>query len=404
MNAEKKSWTESYGMNFDPVSHSVNTDPAYFELEREKIFKKSWINICRIDELSEPGSFVVKEIEVWRTSVVITRDPAGKLHAFHNSCRHRGNKIVMSGAKQAGLARGFMCVFHGWTYDLAGKLTYVPDEEAFCKKLDHDDLSLKAISIDVWRGFVFLNLQTPPAQSLVEFLGEWGRRTSEYPFETMKAYVRYSVTAACNWKIFMDAFQEGYHVCTLHRKGAYKPFASKENPFAHMYDLELFPSGHRRFSFPANLEFEPTFSTQLAMKFAPSNIYGYNESAGGVGGVNRAGRKDWAFDLGIVFPNTQFLLGNGWFLYYNYWPIAVDKTRFEARYYLLPASNAAERVSIENSEAALRDVLQEDFCTVEDTQASLKSGAISHMQLSDEEVSCRFNYDLIDRLVRVGES
>ncbi len=95
----------------------------------------------------------------------------------------------------------------------------------------------------------------------------------------------------------------------------------------------------------------------------------------------------------------EMLLGNGWYLYYTYWPIAVDKTRFVLQYFLPPAKNAAQRVSLENAEAALRDVIQEDLCTVENTQAVLRSGAITHMRLSDMEALVRYNYKVVDELV-----
>jgi phenylpropionate dioxygenase-like ring-hydroxylating dioxygenase large terminal subunit len=397
-----RTWTEEYGMTFGPVSHRPNIDPTYFERERERIFKRSWINVCRIEEIGERGSFLVRDLEILETSVLLTHDKQGNFNAFHNVCKHRGNKLVMSGGKQSGRSQGLVCSFHAWTYDLEGNLTYLPDEEAFCN-LDREAMALKRIAVDVWRGFVFICLQNPAPKSLQEYLGEWGNAVGEFPFDRYAPQFKWTVTANCNWKVFVDAFQETYHTNGLHRKSGYKTVASADNPFVHLLDAEIFPStGHRRVSHPSNLEFEPAPTAIIASKYAPSanNLYVHKESRAPVKGTNRLGSKNWSFDINICFPNLELLLGDGWYLRYNYWPIAVDKTRFELHYYRTSPKNAADRVSLEGTEAMLRDVMLEDLSTVENLQSVLKSGAIESMQLSDMEVLLRFHYKFMDQLVQ----
>ena len=88
------SWTEHYPhLGTAPVSYEDSISPAHYELEREAIFKKTWLNVGRVEQLPRNGSYFTREIDAARTSVVIVRD-GEQIRAFHNVCRHRGNKLV----------------------------------------------------------------------------------------------------------------------------------------------------------------------------------------------------------------------------------------------------------------------------------------------------------------------
>jgi len=213
----------------------------------------------------------------------------------------------------------------------------------------------------------------------------------------------YSATVRCNWKIGLDAFQEGYHVLTLHAKSACEPFASKHNPYAHLSYAKLYPEGHRRISFPANLDFVPALSVQLAVKYAGTNIYAYKEPGQkNLPGVNPGGFPDWSFDGNIIFPHVQFLAGEGFYITQHFWPVSVDETYWELRQYLPTSKCVAGRIAQQNSQAALRDVIREDLVTLENTQSVLRSGAISHMQLNDSEIAVRHSYYKIDERVNAN--
>ncbi len=127
-----KKWTLQYPeLGTGPLPHEPNISPAYFEKEREKLFKRTWLLLCRDDEIPRPGSYVVKQMPILETSVLLVRGDDNVVRAFHNVCRHRGNKVVMGAGEKSGDSRGFMCGFHGWTYDLQGRLTHIVDEEDF---------------------------------------------------------------------------------------------------------------------------------------------------------------------------------------------------------------------------------------------------------------------------------
>jgi phenylpropionate dioxygenase-like ring-hydroxylating dioxygenase large terminal subunit len=339
-------------------------------------------------------------VAVLETSVLLVRGDDGVVRAFHNSCRHRGNKVVMGGGEKTGESRGFMCGFHGWTYDLRGRLTHIVDEEDFFG-LDKCALGLKPIHCDTWRGFVFINVMDTPRETLKEALGEWGRDVEAFPFEAFELVNVYSATVRCNWKIGLDAFQEGYHGLTLHGKSAAASAASSHNPFMHLLHVKLYPQGQRRLSLPANLDFVPAPAVQLAVKYACGNVlYAYREGVKrDLAGLNPGGFADWSFDINIIFPHVQFLASDSFYVTQHFWPISVDETYWELRQYLPVSKSVAGRIAQQNSQAALRDVIREDLVTLENTQSVLRSGAISHMQLNDSEIAVRHSYHKVAEYV-----
>src|SRR3954470_7845232 len=89
------SWTESFpGLGTAPVSYEDSITPEHYELERKAIFGKTWLNVGRVEELPKKARFFTREIHAARTSVIIVRDGDSGVRAFHNICRHRGNKLV----------------------------------------------------------------------------------------------------------------------------------------------------------------------------------------------------------------------------------------------------------------------------------------------------------------------
>ncbi len=139
----------------------------------------------------------------------------------------------------------FACKFHGWTYGLDGQLTFVPDEESFFD-LKKGELGLTPVAADVWEGFIFVNLDPQPRESLREYLGEMGETLQGYPFAEYSATCyAWTTELRANWKILKDAFQEAYHVAFLHKRSVPDSFTSKSNPFCHGLDYRLYPR-HRK--------------------------------------------------------------------------------------------------------------------------------------------------------------
>ncbi len=153
------SWTAHYPeLGTEPVSYEDSISPEFYELEREAIFKRAWLNVGRVEQLRRKGSYFTKELAVANTSVVVVRDMDGNVRAFHNICRHRGNKLVWTDfprEESSGNCRQFVCKYHGWKYELDGACAFVQQESEFFD-FDKADYGLIPVHCDVWSGFIFV--------------------------------------------------------------------------------------------------------------------------------------------------------------------------------------------------------------------------------------------------------
>jgi phenylpropionate dioxygenase-like ring-hydroxylating dioxygenase large terminal subunit len=367
-----------------PVPIEPYISQEYFELERERIFRQTWLNVGRVEEIPHPGDYLVKDLPVCQTSILVVRGKDGCIRAFHNVCSHRSNKLVWN---QRGTCQNFSCKFHGWTYNLEGQLKFVPDEENFfC--LDKEEQGLTAIATDTWEGFIFIHL-TPPQESLREYLGEICDDLKGYPFaENSAACYGWTTEVRANWKLIKDAFQEAYHVAFLHRRSLPDSFTSKSNPYAHGLDFKLYRR-HHRLSAYGNPEHKPTAVEALAYRFGALLIRNDYSMEHLPPGVNPTRSLEWSLDLNVIFPNFFVDVIDGTYFTYNMWPVAVDRTLWEVRTYYPKARNAGQRFSQEYSKTIFRDVIMEDASTLEATQSVLASGAKTHFILQDQELLIR---------------
>ena len=217
------SWTEHYPeLGTGPVSYEDSISPEFFELEREAIFARTWLNVGRVEQLPRVGSYFTREIDAARTSIVVVRAADGEVRAFHNMCRHRGNKLVWQDyprEETAGTCRQFhMQVPRVALLASKATCTFVQQEDEFFD-LDKADYGLAPVQVDVWEGFIFVNLDAD----------QHGRRCATtsarsphglegYPFGEMTQVYKYRADVHSNWKLYIDAFAEFYHAPVLHAK------------------------------------------------------------------------------------------------------------------------------------------------------------------------------------------
>ena len=152
-------WSEHYGLGTAPLSYENSISPEFYELEREAVFKRAWLNVGRVEQLKRKGGFFTKELGFARTSLIIVRGMDDQIRAFHNVCRHRGNKLVWTdhpAEETSGVCRQFSCKYHGWKYELDGRLSFILQEGEFFG-IDKADFGLVPVHCDVWKGFVFVN-------------------------------------------------------------------------------------------------------------------------------------------------------------------------------------------------------------------------------------------------------
>ena len=110
----------------DRVHASLYYDPEIFEEELEKIWYRTWVYIGHAGEVPNPGDF--RTGHIGRQPIIIVRDSTGEVQVFLNRCRHRGNTVCQL---DRGNTRGFLCAYHGWSYNLEGELSGFPFADGY---------------------------------------------------------------------------------------------------------------------------------------------------------------------------------------------------------------------------------------------------------------------------------
>lgn len=184
-------------------------EPSYVPREYAKLWARTWQMACREEELEKVGDYLTYDIGA--ESVIVVRSAPDTINAFHNVCLHRGRRLV----EGSGNLANFPCKFHGWRWSLDGANENVTQKEDWCGSLEADDLSLGKVQVDAWGGFVFVNFD-PAAEPLLEYLGEAAEAMDPFCLDTMRYRWRKWLKMPCNWKVALEAFNEGYHVAITH--------------------------------------------------------------------------------------------------------------------------------------------------------------------------------------------
>jgi choline monooxygenase len=186
------------------------TDPAFLEWEKEKIFSKTWQPVGKLDDLLRVGDFFTGEVA--GEPLIITRGLDEQLRAFYNVCPHRAGVV----ADGRGNRKSLQCKYHGWTYDLQGKLMRAPEFEGV-KNWNADDVCLKPVKVEAWGPWVFVNLD-PEAQPMSAVYGTIHDeiQNAGFKIDKMQFVERRDYVIKCNWKVYVDNYLEGYHLPIAH--------------------------------------------------------------------------------------------------------------------------------------------------------------------------------------------
>jgi choline monooxygenase len=204
----------SLRFQFDPNIAGASTiparlynDPVFLELERERIFGRTWQLVARTEQLAGKGDFVTAEIG--NEAIVLVNDGTG-LRGFHNICLHRAGPV----AQGCGRRQTLQCRYHGWTYSLAGELVRAPEMEGV-ERFRPEEMRLLPVQVAQWGPLVFANLDLK-ASPLEHFLEDIPARAAGFHAERMRYVMRKEYQLACNWKVYVDNYLEGYHVPVVH--------------------------------------------------------------------------------------------------------------------------------------------------------------------------------------------
>jgi Rieske 2Fe-2S family protein len=192
-------------------------DPAFYQLEQERIFSTMWVCAGRADTIPHPGSYQV--VTVGKESVVVVRNQDAHLRAFVNVCRHRGSRLCTEPSGQ--LKGSIQCRYHAWTYGLNGQLIGAPNilnNEQF----DRAAFGLLPVALEVWEGLIWLNLSDAPLPLAAQLDGPILERFGDYSvlarygIGMLRSGKHISYDVHANWKLVVENFMECYHCGPLH--------------------------------------------------------------------------------------------------------------------------------------------------------------------------------------------
>jgi glycine betaine catabolism A len=184
-------------------------DPAVFEWEQRNIFS-GWTCVGHAGDLATVGA--QKAVGTGPNAVLLVRAEDDTVHAFANTCRHRGHELLACGATAKG--RSIVCPYHSWSYRLDGRLRNAPgfrDVEGF----EPDEFGLAELRLVDWHGWLFVDASGEDVEFSRHVAG-LEQIVGPYRPEDLTIVARHSYELATNWKVIAENYQECYHCSTIH--------------------------------------------------------------------------------------------------------------------------------------------------------------------------------------------
>jgi phenylpropionate dioxygenase-like ring-hydroxylating dioxygenase large terminal subunit len=196
------------GLGLNDVSIERYFSKDWHDREVEQVWRKTWQLACRVEEIPKVGDHVVYDIV--HDSLIVVRSGPDEIRAYVNSCLHRGTQLRAEG----GCVKQFRCPFHGWTWNLEGRMTDLPGAWDF-PQVDRDAARLPEAKVGIWGGFVFINFD-PDCEPLESYLEILPDHFAAFGLEDRYKAAHVAKVMPCNWKLAMEAFIESYHVPSAH--------------------------------------------------------------------------------------------------------------------------------------------------------------------------------------------
>ncbi|MEQ1497561.1 MAG: aromatic ring-hydroxylating dioxygenase subunit alpha [Novosphingobium sp.] len=189
----------------------IYTDEEFLKLEVERILRPSWQIVCHVSEVAQPGQY--QTLDYLGESVVVIRGDDGEVRAFTNVCRHRAMRLVEG---PAGCTKKLVCPYHAWAYETDGRLTGVPNRREY-PTLKLEENGLVPVGLEVWQGFIFVQLEDAGFPSVAEMMAPFDAEVSQYRFADMRSMgpVRLRPRGV-NWKNVGDNYSDNLHIPIAH--------------------------------------------------------------------------------------------------------------------------------------------------------------------------------------------
>jgi phenylpropionate dioxygenase-like ring-hydroxylating dioxygenase large terminal subunit len=181
-------------------------DAGFFEAEKRAFLRASPQIVCHVSDIAEPGQW--QKLDYLGESIIVMRGDDGVPRAFANVCRHRGSQLVDG---ESGCAKVLTCPYHAWSYARDGRLVGVPHRHEY-PDLKTDQLGLKPVALEEWRGFLFVRLEQG-LPSVAEMMAPYDAEVAPYRFEDLRAIGRVTLRPRdLNWKTIADNYSDHLHI------------------------------------------------------------------------------------------------------------------------------------------------------------------------------------------------
>ncbi|HYX00857.1 MAG TPA: aromatic ring-hydroxylating dioxygenase subunit alpha [Reyranella sp.] len=206
------------------VPYWIYRDEANYQREQQRLFEgRTWNLVCLEADIPNKGDYRTNHVGVM--PVIAVRGPSGEINCFENRCSHRGSLIAFDDG--GNVQNNFKCIYHAWSYDLAGNLRGIafergingPDGVArggMPKDFSRDQFSPRKLRTTTLCGLVFATLSpdTPPIEEYIgsDVLGRL-KRVLNRPIRVMGRFVQ---PLPNNWKLYVENTKDTYHASLLH--------------------------------------------------------------------------------------------------------------------------------------------------------------------------------------------
>ncbi|MBL8546425.1 MAG: aromatic ring-hydroxylating dioxygenase subunit alpha [Hyphomonadaceae bacterium] len=344
----------------DTVEASVYVDPARFDAELQRVYRRTPIIAAPSALIANPREHAA--VDIAGMPVLVTRTKDGAAHAFANVCRHRGMKLCQSDRATTGR---LVCPYHAWTYDLDGKLIGLPRPEIF-PGLEKKDLGLKELPCVEAGGLIWVGLDADNPPDFSSVTGELAADFDVFNMKNLFLYDKATFKVNANWKLIMDSMLDSYHVTRLHKDSLAQFGVDSENMIDRI-GPHIRNAAHRG-------NFERAGITDRFAEMRKMMVFSY-----------------------VTFPNGIIVVSPHYISLGVVRPVATDKTEVDY-YQLYDAPPRDERIAGKMREAfdLMEQVFaKEDYWAAEQCDKGLRSGAIKEVLLGGMEVQIRMFQDAV---------
>jgi phenylpropionate dioxygenase-like ring-hydroxylating dioxygenase large terminal subunit len=396
-----------------PIPKDRYTSPEFARREWERMWTRVWLLAGREADVAAPGDWLT--FEIGPESILVARDRTGALHAHYNVCLHRGNRLCEPGR---GHSSTFTCRYHGWDWDLDGRLRCATDAADFTQGLP-PDLRLGRLRCETWGGFVWVTMDER-AKPLRDYLGVIPDHLAPYRFDEHALIDDVTLEIDCNWKTCVDAFNEAYHVHATHPE--LLQYSDDVNVQIDLYGR------HSRFIYPVGtpsprlgrVERIPPWLGDIILRSAGIDPETFEGTVADVKPAAVAAGRKTAESIGMdlsalrdaqllddyhytIFPNvTLNVHGRGFWLFrHRPHPTDPQKMLFDFQDYLRwpatlgPRERPAHRTDVASG-TSLGIVLDQDLWNLPRVQAGMRSRAFEHLLLNRQERRIRHFHRVLD--------